>query len=50
MPRKKLPIGKKKIPFIIYIEGEYITEQNREELQTIAYKAIVEHLKLLHQQ
>ncbi len=45
MPRKKLPIGEKKIAFIVYIEGKHITEQNREELQTIAYKAIVEHLK-----
>ena len=41
MARKRLPIGEKKVPVNILIEGKYLENKNLDELKEVAYKAIV---------
>ena len=44
MARKRLPTGEKKEALIIYIEGKYLENQDKEALKEIAYEAIVKHV------
>lgn len=45
MGRKSIPPEEKKIGLTIMIESKHVTEENKEELREIAYKAILTHLE-----
>lgn len=44
MGRNKISPEEKKIALHVMIESKYVTKENRSELQTIAYNAILTHL------
>lgn len=45
MPRKRLPIGEKKLPLTIMIEGKYLEMKDIDDIKDIAYLNVVKFCK-----